>query len=127
MATSPIRQAEPPPVPPPDPQPPTLEEVGRLTAEAFRLDPDWDALVWLTMVTGARRGELCALRWRHVDLDRDVVTSWGQCGCRQQLHTNHGRSSRFEISQTVSSQDLGQRLRSVQLGVGALDGSATAD
>ena len=26
-------------------------------------DPDWGMLVWLTMTTGARRGELCALRW----------------------------------------------------------------
>lgn len=40
IATSPISQAEPPSVPPPDPQPPTLDEVGRLTAKAFRLDPD---------------------------------------------------------------------------------------
>lgn len=61
-------------MPPPDPQPLTMEEVGRLTAEAFRLDADWGALVWLTMVTGARRGELCAPRWRHVDLNRGVVT-----------------------------------------------------
>jgi integrase len=67
-------QAEPPPVPSPDPQPPTPDEAARLIAESFRVDPDWGMLVWLTMVSGARRGELCALRWRHVDLERAVVT-----------------------------------------------------
>jgi integrase len=69
-AVSPMDQAEPPPVPSPDPQPPTPDEAVRLIAESFRVDPDWGMLVWLTMVTGARRGELCALRWRHVDLER---------------------------------------------------------
>src|SRR5205823_6175862 len=33
-------------------------------------DPDWGLLLWLTMVTGLRRGELSALRWSHVDFDR---------------------------------------------------------
>jgi integrase len=27
----------------------------------------------LAVATGARRGELCALRWRHVDLTQDVL------------------------------------------------------
>lgn len=74
VGSSPMDQAEPPSAPPPDPQPPTPDEAARLIAEAGRVDPDWGMLVWLTMVTGARRGELCGLRWRHVDLDRAVVT-----------------------------------------------------
>ena len=74
VATSPMGQAEPPSVPPPDPQPPTPDEAARLATEAFRVDPDWGIFVWLTMVTGARRGELCALRWRHIDLGRAVIT-----------------------------------------------------
>lgn len=32
------------------------------------------ALVWLAMTTGARRGELCALGWEHVDLVNGVLT-----------------------------------------------------
>ena len=42
-------------------------------------------LVWLAMTTGARRGELCALRWDRVDLDRAVLsirTSIAQEGSR---------------------------------------------
>src|SRR5207244_2117089 len=48
-------------------------------------DPDWATLLWLAMTTGARRGELCGLRWRHVDLDGATVilrTSIGQVGTR---------------------------------------------
>jgi integrase len=74
VAVSPMDQAEPPPVPTPDPQPPSPDEASRLITEAFRVDPEWGIFVWLTMVTGARRGELCALRWRHVDLNRAVIT-----------------------------------------------------
>lgn len=73
VAANPINQAEPPAVPTPDPQPPTPEEAARLLKEAWR-DPDWGVLVWLTMTTGARRGELCALRWQHVDLVNGVLT-----------------------------------------------------
>ncbi|WP_328303811.1 site-specific integrase [Actinomycetospora sp. NBC_00405] len=74
VGSSPMDQAEPPPVPAPDPQPPTPEEAARLVAEAGRRDPDWGMVVWLLTVTGARRGEVCGLRWRYVDLERGVIT-----------------------------------------------------
>jgi len=72
IGTSPIAQAEPPPAPKPDPQPPTAAEAARIVTEAWA-DPDWGTLVWLSMVTGARRGELCALRWEHLDLTAGVL------------------------------------------------------
>ncbi len=37
------------------------------------MEPEWGLFLWLSMVTGSRRGELCALRWRHVDLDRGTL------------------------------------------------------
>lgn len=73
VSTNPMTQAEPPPAPPPDPQPPSAPEAAQLLREAW-LDPDWGALIWLTMTTGARRGELCALRWKHVDLTTGLLT-----------------------------------------------------
>ncbi|MGH3783709.1 MAG: tyrosine-type recombinase/integrase, partial [Pseudonocardiaceae bacterium] len=36
-------------------------------------DPEWGLLLWLTMITGSRRGEVSALRWRHVDAERAVL------------------------------------------------------
>jgi integrase len=51
------------------PDPPTAAEAAALLNEAWR-DPEWGLLLWLTMVTGCRRGELCSIRWRHVDFDR---------------------------------------------------------
>ena len=40
--------------------------------EAWK-DPDWGMLVWLAMVTGVRRGELCALRWDRLDFTTGVL------------------------------------------------------
>jgi integrase len=59
-----------PPAPPkPHPQPPTAEQAARILTESWR-NPEWGALVWTAMTTGARRGELCAL-WRD-DLDLEA-------------------------------------------------------
>jgi integrase len=43
-----------------------------MLTEAWK-DPEWGTFLWLAMTTGARRGELCALRRRHVDLDGAVL------------------------------------------------------
>jgi integrase len=56
-----------------EPDPPTPEEAARLLGEAWTVDPDWGVLLWLTMVSGSRRGEMSALRWRHVDLERRLM------------------------------------------------------
>ena len=47
--------------PHPEPQSTTVAEAARILGEAWK-DPDLGPLVWLAMATGARRGELCALR-----------------------------------------------------------------
>jgi integrase len=55
-----------------EPDPPSAEEAAALLNAAW-VDPEWGLLLWLTMITGSRRGEVSALRWRHVDFDRAVV------------------------------------------------------
>ncbi len=72
VAVNPIASGEPPSAPKPNPKPPKPAEAAQIINEAWK-DPDWGTLVWLTMVTGLRRGELCALRWRHVDLSSGVL------------------------------------------------------
>jgi integrase len=60
---------------------PTVAEVQRIIAAAGKDDPDMAALIALAAVTGARRGELCGLRWGDVDwtdltltIERSVAT-----------------------------------------------------
>ncbi|MEQ7007657.1 tyrosine-type recombinase/integrase [Actinopolymorpha sp. B17G11] len=73
ISVNPVDQAEPPAVPKPDPHPPSAEEAARVVNEAWK-DPDWGVLVWLAMMTGARRGEMSGLRWRDLDMPGAVVT-----------------------------------------------------
>ncbi|WP_202872846.1 tyrosine-type recombinase/integrase [Kribbella capetownensis] len=72
VTINPIDFAEPPSPPKPRPRPPSVEDAAAIVNEAWK-DPDWGALIWLTMVAGNRRGELCGIRWRHVDLNRGVI------------------------------------------------------
>jgi integrase len=46
---------------------PTVAEVQKMIAAADRDDPDMAAYIAIAAVTGARRGELCGLRWGDVD------------------------------------------------------------
>jgi integrase len=73
IGANPIEQAEPPSPARPDPHPPTPEQAARIATEAWR-DLDWGMLVWLALVTGARRGELCALRWDRIDFATGVLS-----------------------------------------------------
>lgn len=74
ISVNPAEHAAKPPHQHPEPHPPTAEEASRLVRQAWSADPDWGALVWVTMTTGARRGEICGLRWSHVSLDAGVIT-----------------------------------------------------
>ncbi|MFP5023464.1 tyrosine-type recombinase/integrase [Pseudonocardia phyllosphaerae] len=73
VSVNPMDLVTPPAKPPPDPQPPSPAEAALIVSKAWE-DPDWGAMVWLFMTTGARRGELCALRWSHIDLDTGTLT-----------------------------------------------------
>ncbi len=73
IAVNPAELAAAPSVPKPEPKPPSAEQAARILEEAWR-DPDWGMLVWLAMVTGARRGELCALAWDRLDWRTGVLT-----------------------------------------------------
>lgn len=52
-------------------RPPTPEEVGKLVARAAAgRYPEFAVLLHLAVITGARRGELCGLRWSDVNAQR---------------------------------------------------------
>jgi integrase len=63
-----------------EPDPPSADEAARLLNAAWA-DPEWGLLLWVTMLTGQRRGEISALRWRHVDFDR--ACCWSTAATRR--------------------------------------------
>jgi integrase len=75
VTVNPLPEAEPPAAPVPNPHPPSAAEAVRILNEAWK-DPDWGTLIWLAMTTGARRGELCALRWSRLDLTPGRAMMW---------------------------------------------------
>lgn len=63
-------------------RPPKIPKIRRRTisatdarriVDAAQDDPEFGILIALAAATGARRGDLCGLRWREVDLDAGVV------------------------------------------------------
>ncbi|MGL5826330.1 MAG: tyrosine-type recombinase/integrase [Nocardioides sp.] len=70
---NPVSDISPPTPPPSKPNPPTTEQAALILNEAWRRDPGWGFMVWMTMVTGMRRGELCGVRRHHLELDRSVL------------------------------------------------------
>ena len=57
----------------PQPRPPSAEDMARIIEAANEASTEWGTYVWLSAVTGARRGEVVALQWEDVDLDGAVV------------------------------------------------------
>jgi integrase len=94
VAVSPIGAAEPPAMPTPNPSPPSAADAARILTEAWK-EPAWGTLLWLAMTTGARRGELCALRRSDVDLDAGALTIG---------ESTYGRRTTMKTKDTKSHQ-----------------------
>jgi len=73
ISVNPLDQAVTPKGSKPDPHPPTPQQAAAILNEAFK-DLPWGMLVWVAMTTGARRGEVCAMRWDHVDFKERTLT-----------------------------------------------------
>jgi integrase len=82
VAVSPVPQGEPPAAPKENLSPPTPAEAARILTAAYR-DLDWGTLLWVLMTTGARRGEVCGIRWSAVNLDESRETIWLRHGIRK--------------------------------------------
>lgn len=70
LATKPRARAK-------DPDPPTVTQVHRLLELAEQRNPTLAAFLFAATTTGARRGELCAVRWSNVDLVAGTLTVTG--------------------------------------------------
>jgi integrase len=71
---NPAIDASPPRVPLRELKPPSPDDVVRLFRLAQESDPDLATFVMLAASSGARRGELIALRWKDIDLDRGTLS-----------------------------------------------------
>ena len=73
LVHNPVSAATRPPVPRTDIVPPSAGAVRRVLELARGSDPALFSFIAVALATGARRGEVCALRWRDVDLEGRVV------------------------------------------------------
>jgi integrase len=70
---NPAMLATPPAVQKADVAPPTTEDAARLLTVALAEESELGLFLRLAVVLGARRGELCSLRWSDVDLDQGEI------------------------------------------------------
>jgi integrase len=70
---NPAKQATPPSVQRAEVRPPNAEDAGRLLAAAVAEDSELGLFLRLAVMLGARRGELCSLRWLDVDFEGGQV------------------------------------------------------
>jgi integrase len=68
------RKASPPPIRQEPVKAPTPDEVRAIVAKAEEIEPALAALLLLGALTGARRGELCALRWTDLNAVEHTLT-----------------------------------------------------
>ena len=83
-----------------EPDPPSADEAARLLNAAWS-DPEWGLLLWLTMLTGPRRGEISALRWRHIDFERGLLSiirsnAQPKAGLKEK-HTKTGQARKIAL------------------------------
>ncbi len=73
LARNPVSAATRPSVPRVPITPPSIHEIHLALAAAHTADPALWCWLQVAVATGARRGEICALRWRDVDLEQQIA------------------------------------------------------
>jgi integrase len=73
ITRNPVSDATRPEVPRSTVTPPNIDDVRLLLALAEETDPTLSCWLDIATSTGARRGEICALRWSDIDLERATV------------------------------------------------------
>jgi integrase len=94
LDSNPALKASPPAVHKPEIVPPSGAEVRAMIEAAAEVEPMFAALLTLTAVTGARRGELCGLRWSDVDFEA------GTLAIRRSVYERAGGGYGFKSTKT---------------------------
>jgi integrase len=64
---NPMPSVKPPAKKRPQPRPPSPEQMAHIVEAAWKASNEWGLYVWLSAITGARRGEVIALQWNDID------------------------------------------------------------
>ncbi|MGZ3140943.1 tyrosine-type recombinase/integrase [Lentzea chajnantorensis] len=86
----------------PNPKPPTAKEAAAIINEAFRIGLEWGTLVWMTFITGGRRGEVCAFRLDLLELDSAVlpltssIAQYGKKTWEKEIKTHQQRRNTLD-------------------------------
>ena len=120
--TNPAEHASPPLVDQREIHSPPPEAVVRLL-EASRATPGLELFFRLAAVTGARRGQLCALRWRDVDTARQAISfvrslAEGRSGGLVVVATKNRRRNRVSIDPTTTGLLVEHRRRAERRAAG---------
>ncbi len=114
------RRASPPPVHAAVVEAPSPEQVQAILVAAEKVEPTLAAMLLLAALTGARRGEMCALRWTDLDADAGTLTI-----ARSVYEPEGGgwaeKGTKTHQSRTIGLDDLGiEALRRHRASVDAL-------
>ncbi|MFP4511957.1 MAG: tyrosine-type recombinase/integrase [Acidimicrobiales bacterium] len=109
--------------------PPSLDGVVLLLDAAYEADSAFATSLWVLAATGCRRGEMCALRWTDIDLERGelslqrAVTQVG--GELREADTKTHQSRRLALDEAtvglLSQHRLRQREQALALGMRLAD------
>lgn len=113
IPTNPALNAEPPVVSRVERRMPTEADLRAFLDYWNTWDPDFTIWVRLAATTGARRGEICALRWSDVDFDAGTITIRRAAG----VGSSNGREETFVRESTKT-----QRSRRIAVGTTTLEG-----
>ena len=99
-------------------RPPSPDEVGRLIAATRSANPALASCLVVAVTTGARRGELCGLRWTDIDLERgtlDIVRAIVLVNSTPQvMPTKSRRPRRIALDPLTATELAAHRARAEQ-------------
>jgi integrase len=70
---NPMPSVKPPAKKRPQPRPPSPEQMAHIVEAAWKASNEWGLYVWLSAITGARRGEVIALQWNDIDWTNGIL------------------------------------------------------
>ena len=128
ISHNPAVDASPPRVPIHELKPPSPEELVKLFRLAEESDPEFATYIMLAASSGARRGEMVALRWKDLDLDagklsieRGIITVDGQL-IEQGTKTHQSRRVTLDATTIESLRRHRSRMAAVAKSAGSAIG-----